>query len=468
MTKARLIAIPIVVLGIGAIAFGVHLNRRRNPEVLLQMLRAGRGDQNELMMRLQLVRGDVITPMIEHVADSSAPEPFRIEIIRALWRQYQRTPEKRVEEMMHDLRKDESAGIRREAFQGFSTYAEPDQKLLLMDQLTDPDDEVRQMAFAIFVTDRGAPEHAHEGMWAELSDEQRESLIETAKQVAASEEDPYRSYLAKAIVGREIEHLCNAATQARETGRLDRAEELSRQAVDLDPGHPRSAIHIARHYLALGEREKAIEEAAKHKALISIPKLSSAPVIDGDPNDPVWQEGFFGTDFHISYIKWAPRRARSKSEFRIGHHGGKIYITILAYQEQLDKLRSRVKERDGGNILRDDNMLIFFDPGVTDQNGYQFVINVGNVQSDLYKRNEKHNYNFKTGTGVFRDRGYWAGEFEFDIEELDPKGISESSVWAMNVQRGNMGASAETSQWWPTFPYGYRYVTWPLAVFEMN
>jgi tetratricopeptide (TPR) repeat protein len=468
MTTWKLIAIPIAILAIAAVAFGVHLNRRRNPDVLLQMLRAGKGDQKELMMRLQLLRGDAVTSMIEHVTDSSAPEPFRVEIIRALWRTYQRTPEERIEETMHTLRKNEIPAIRREAFRGFSTYADDKQKLLLLDHLTDPDDEVRELAYSLFVIVWDSPYNAHKGIWAELSDEQRTSMIETAKEAAPREADEYRNYLARAVVGREIEFLCHSAKQARESGELDRAEQLIRQALALDPDHHRVKIHLARYYLALGDRKRALKEAAKHKALVTINELSSAPVIDGDPTDPVWREGFHGNRFFKNFISWAPREAVSKSEFRIGHYGGKIYVTVVAYDDELDKLRVRGKERDSGLINEDDHVLVLFDPGVSDQNGYVLWVNPANVQRDNYKRNDKHNVNYRTGAGVFKERGYWAAEYEIEIKELQSEGVSDGDVWGMNVQRARMGAASESSQWWPTFPWMYRFETWPLAVFRMG
>ena len=39
--------------------------RSQKPEVLLDRLAAGKGDRNDLMMRLNLARGDVVGPMLE-------------------------------------------------------------------------------------------------------------------------------------------------------------------------------------------------------------------------------------------------------------------------------------------------------------------------------------------------------------------------------------------------------------------
>jgi hypothetical protein len=149
---------------------------------------------------------------------------------------------------------------------------------------------------------------------------------------------------------------------------------------------------------------------------------------------------------------------------RVGHHGGKVYIAILAYEDDLDRIVVKHTERDSA-VWRDDCVELFFDPVNAEKYAYQFVVNAGGALFDSYKRRKHHNIENEHAAAVFRDRGYWACEFSVAASALGGE-ITAESIWGMNIMRTRIGAASSQQAWWPTFGSSLNYHLHPLAVFD--
>lgn len=241
-------------------------------------------------------------------------------------------------------------------------------------------------------------------------------------------------FLARAVAGRRIAALIEEAIKAQQRAELDKAQGLIEAALALDPENHRARIRKARYHLALGELDKAIQTAEATDALLRIPLLPEAPVIDGDPTDQVWQSALTNKhNFYSTVSFWTGLVAQGKTKAYIGHHGGKLYVGMIGYEEELNKLTRKKKQRDT-SVWQDDCIELIFDPRRTEKGPetYQFVINADNVIEDFKGSNNKLNFPFESGAQIFKDRGY----AEFPDQEKATKFIDRVNAepsWGITV-----------------------------------
>ena len=463
MRRAWLLIILAAALVLG-IVVSRQLGRSRDPSIILQQLRSGKGDQTKLMMRLQLSRGDVIAPMIEQVLDEEAPSPFRCQIIESLSRQFNRSSDERIVDAFMQVRRDSDVMVRRTVIEGFSVFGGVEQHVRLIDQFDDNDAEVRRTLYSMF-TNIAWNEDIVGGVWAHLEPDQKLALLDFASRAATEEQDPELKFFARSIVGREIAILCRDATKARESADLTAAVELLQRAMALDPTSQRVQVRTARHYLAIDEVSRALDFAEQNGALLRIPQLSEAPVIDGDATENAWDSAFSSDRFYLTIPKLASKKPECKTTFSIGHRDGRIYVAVIAIEPELHKLHVASTERDG-RLWLDDCVELFFDPMADGMRAYQFIINAAGALFDTIGQDSKHNFNCDYAAKVFDDRGYWSCEFAIETSELTDDPITAESVWGINIVRARLGAAAEHCQWWPTYGGAHKYDHFPLAVFE--
>ena len=224
-------------------------------------------------------------------------------------------------------------------------------------------------------------------------------------------------------------------------------------------------VRLARLCLSTGDQKAALEIARKYKALIEIPHLSRAPVIDGDPTDNVWREAFTTERFFSSTSTCVAKPAGAKSRCYIGHCNGRIYVAMLGFEDDLNKLIVTKKNRDD-DVYRDDCVELMFNPENSEKDYCQFDINPAGTLLDV--RNGDFSASFKCDykAGIFKDRGYWAVEFAIDASELTRAPINANTVWSLDFFRTRIGGGSETDAIWPTYGGSLRVGLYPLAVFK--
>jgi len=454
------------VLGIflGAVWWQV---RSARPDVLIRRLRRARGDKRQLTMRLNLASGDVVPVLIGAFHDRSAAATFRADILDLLFKRNLRAEDDRINSTLREALSDSEPVVRRRAAGGFAVYTDEHSQVILLPSVADPDPEVRRHAYRVFGGwSLGARRKADAPIWRALSKQQREALVQLCRSQMETETDPELRLLAASVVGRQVEILCTQATACQQRGDVELAGRLLEQALQLDQQNHQARIRLVRHVLATGKTQRALALAKQYEALLHIPLLKAAPVIDGDPADPAWECAFASDSFYSSQSRFAAKLAQGKSRFLIGHCGGKVYVAILGFEDDLDALVATHSKRDS-DVWRDDCAEIFFDPSASGQDVYLFIINVAGVLKDYYRGESKRNIECEYATGVFKERGYWACEFAVEIKRLQKEPISGDTVWAFNVDRARIGPASEHCQWWPTFGYAWNYHLFPLATFEL-
>ena len=347
---------------------------------------------------------------------------------------------------------------------GLAVYAEPRLQLALLDCIADPDREIRRQAYLVLGSGNWRAS-TESGIWTLLSVEQKEKMLRTCMAQAVKEEDAELRRLARAVIGKEIEMRSTKAREALQRSDLLGAEEILRGNLELDPENKQAQIRLVRFHFNNGDRDKALESARRYDAFISVPQLSEAPVLDGDPTDSVWAQAFTTDTFYHTTSRWVARHTKGKSKAHIGYRDGTIYIAVLGYEEDLSKLSVKHTTRDGG-VWLDDCVEIVFDPESTGKNHYQFVINPAGAVYDQADGNKAKNFKCRQSAKVFNDRGYWALEFAIDGKDLDNHLIKPGTIWSLNIFRVRIGPASEHCAIWPTYGRTHRMELYPFALFE--
>lgn len=436
----------------------------RTPQALLRRLASGRGDREQAIMQLNVARGDVISPMIQTVLDRSAAPAFRCDVLELLFKRNSRAAEERIEQAIIKAMKEPEVLLRRKAVAGLVMYGEPKFQVSMIDCLTDPDAQVRRQAYTAFCGPAGWRDPG-EGIWELLSAAQHEHLVKTAQQAVAKEGSPEMKLLAKAVLGREIEILGVDATQAVQTSDVPKAQKLLERALALDEENCQAQIRLARFHYRHGQAQDGIDLARKHKCLIEVPALSAEPEIDGDPQDKVWSEACAITRFFKTDARWTPLPAAGKSKAMLGHRNGVLYIAVIGYEDDLDKLVVKNTERDS-DVWADDCVELMFDPAMGEKDIYQFAINPAGALFDMANFNSKRNFKCQYKAAVFKDRGYWACEFAIEGKELGNATIAPGTFWSLDIFRSRVGMGSEQQAVWPTFGQCQRTDIYPLVMFK--
>lgn len=433
------------------------------PEALLKKLARGDGNRDELVMRLNVARGDVAGAMVKALNDPATPSTLRGDLLELLCKRMCRSEDDRIAAALRQSIHDNDLAVRRRAAYCLAVYADAVTQMSMIECLKDSDPEVRRQAYIVM---SGSPRvDGDDPVWARLTRAKREELTGICRQNAAQETDPEMKLMARSVLGHEIEVRGLDAAGAEQGADLDAAQRILQSALEIDPQSYAVKIRIARTLLRQGRKDEALEKLRNWQSLIEIPSLAQEPVIDGDPTDEIWKSAWHSDTFYKVTSRWVARTADGRSEAFLGYRNNKLYVAVIGYEKDLDKLSRKINIRDG-NVYTDDCVEIYLDPGDTDRDFYHFVINANGTLFDRLARDKSKNYKCQYKAAVFRDRGYWACEFCIDAAELDNRRIEPGAVWIMTVIRTRIGPASEMTGIWPTYGSAFRTGLLPVAVFK--
>ncbi|MDD5704413.1 MAG: hypothetical protein PHR35_00695 [Kiritimatiellae bacterium] len=442
--------------------------RSERPDVIIGKLRNGKGDREALLMKLSLCRGDSVPDMIAGLRDTAADEAFRVKMIELLFAKYRRSGDERILPVLKEALDSPRVAIRLAAVAGFDLYGNDAQRLFLLPRVTDTDPEIRRTVLTTLCAppDRHSQKYV-DPFWNTLSLDQRTNLVAACRAQLPREKDEVLTHLLRSAIGREVEYLCNQATQCIESGDFAKGERLLLEALAVDPESHQARIRLARHYLSEGIKDKALAAADKCGALLHFKPLRTAPTIDGDPTDAAWQDAFRyeNRTFYHSTSRWAAKAAEGKTDMYLGYRDGTLYVAVLGYEPDMTKLIIKHKGRDD-NCYQDECVEIFFDPGAMEAEVYQFIFNPIGAMMDLYKGRIAENMSCDHAAKVFADRGYWACEVALPLKSLHNRRLEPDAVWGFNLCRTRIGPASECGSVWPLYGWNHRYGFYPLAVFD--
>jgi hypothetical protein len=258
------------------------------------------------------------------------------------------------------------------------------------------------------------------------------------------------------------------ARQAELGARLALAESLYTRALDYSPRSKRGNYRLARYYFDNGERARGLARLQAHGMMLEVPRLSQAPKLDGQLDEPVWQEAaqvdsfFQHSTGHFAAIP-SPQRTR----IYLGYTEAALYFGFYGYDAHPDSLVGRSRNFDA-ELWYEDIVELFIDPGFTRRNYIHVGINhLGTVHDAWLARGlgqRRIDWNASATAAVEVGRDFWAAEYRLDFGQDEVPKPEAGTEWGFNFVRVFRGA--EYSQWVRTYHGGHQPDEFGLLVFK--
>ncbi|NDE30096.1 MAG: hydrolase, partial [Flavobacteriia bacterium] len=197
--------------------------------------------------------------------------------------------------------------------------------------------------------------------------------------------------------------------------------------------------------------------------------LEEEPVIDGNiQKEMLWQKVPAITELKQSKPKYGAA-ASEKTEIRIAYTLKTLYVAVICYDTEPDKIVISDSRRDA-DLNDDDSFLFIIDTYNDQQNGFLFGTNANGMEYDAQIDNEGSgnmsvnrqqggvvggtnlnwdaSWTVKTETG---DYG-WSAEFAIPLRSIRFASGSDKT-WGINFQR-NISKRSETA-FWANLPLGF-------------
>ncbi|MCP4727971.1 MAG: carbohydrate binding family 9 domain-containing protein, partial [bacterium] len=158
-------------------------------------------------------------------------------------------------------------------------------------------------------------------------------------------------------------------------------------------------------------------------------------ILDGNLTEPAWETALPITGFTQRELQEG-ENATEKTEVRVIYDDENIYVGVVCYDSEPDKIINKELKRDG-SIDADDNIAIVLDTYRDFRGGFYFETNPNGARGDGLITNQEHIN--KDWNGVW-DVGATISDYGWSVEIIIPiKTLrfpnKEESVWGFNVRR---------------------------------
>lgn len=170
------------------------------------------------------------------------------------------------------------------------------------------------------------------------------------------------------------------------------------------------------------------------KAEIQIPRLSSAPKIDGHLEE-IWEEAAVMDDFfEIEPGKNLP--AKVSTVAYLAYDQDHLYLAVRCFDDEPQHIRAVLTDRD--NVFDDDFVMIFLDTFNDQRRAYEFVVNPYGVQGDLIRVEGSHeediSFDAIWDSAGSKDEKGWTAEAAIPFKSLRFQN-AEVQTWGIFVLR---------------------------------
>ncbi|HEX8557040.1 MAG TPA: DUF5916 domain-containing protein, partial [Pyrinomonadaceae bacterium] len=191
----------------------------------------------------------------------------------------------------------------------------------------------------------------------------------------------------------------------------------------------------------------AVVLPAEKSRPVVIPKLETAPSIDGRLDDEAWKSAALLTDFYQTQ-PGDNTPASKKTEVFIGYDSKFLYAAFRAHDDA-DKVRATVAKRD--DIFNDDYVGIILDTYNDKRKAYEFFFNPFGVQADgIFTEAGGEDFSVDVlmeSRGALTADGYVV-EVAIPFKSLRYEAGADS-VWGIHLQRSIKRLNNELDSWMP-------------------
>ncbi len=182
---------------------------------------------------------------------------------------------------------------------------------------------------------------------------------------------------------------------------------------------------------------------------IVIPKLASAPKIDGTLDNPIWKDQALKIEDFFQFTPKEKGIPTQKTVAYVGYDQKNLYFAFRCYDTEPKKIRASITNRD--NIIDDDWIVIFLDTFNEKRRAFAFILNPLGVQLDAIRieegGNDRMDGSWDTvfySNGKIDDEGYTV-ELAIPFKSIRFPDEDEK-VWNLFLGR-NIARSGEITSW---------------------
>jgi len=186
---------------------------------------------------------------------------------------------------------------------------------------------------------------------------------------------------------------------------------------------------------------------SQHNEIYTTQRISNAPKIDGIINDNCWNDGHWEGNF-TQREPHDGEKPSQNTEFKLLYDDNYIYVAIKSFDNQPDKIDSRMTRRDQ---MDGDLVAAHFDSYFDKRTSFSFFVNAGGVKSDVIFSNggevTDENWNPIWWVKTSKDSLGWYAEMKIPLSQLRFS-KDENKIWGFEVSR-YIYRSKELSLWKP-------------------
>ncbi len=170
---------------------------------------------------------------------------------------------------------------------------------------------------------------------------------------------------------------------------------------------------------------------------LTLKRANTQAWIDGELDEPCWSTA---EKIQLSYLLGQPTPPSQRTDVLLTYDDSHIYIAFICYEEKMDKIVARQKQRDK-DVWRDDCLEVFLAPNPPTY--FHFILNTLGIQQDEVNKDAKWNGEWRAKVKKFPDR--WQAEIAIPFSSL-PFNKETPSEWRANFCR-NETPYGELSSW---------------------
>jgi hypothetical protein len=194
--------------------------------------------------------------------------------------------------------------------------------------------------------------------------------------------------------------------------------------------------------------EKTASPYARKDAPVKIPRFETAPVIDGQLNDAIWQTAALFGDF-VQTNPGDNVAPTHPTEFMMGYDAKNLYMAFRVKQDR-NTVRATVARRD--NIFNDDYVLVHLDTFNDQRQAYLLFFSPLGIQADgTFTEGRGEDYSLDIvmdSKGVLTEDGYTI-EVAIPFKSLRYE-AGKDKLWGLHINRRVKYNNNEYNSWMPT------------------
>ena len=291
-----------------------------------------------------------------------------------------------------------------------------------------------------------------------LSEDDREVLLKTTRALYEGAISDSLRQQAQELLEKLVAQVAQKGDKLALKADLAGAEEQYLHAAACSPRSKNALMRLGKFYLQNGEIERGLDTLAAHGMLVSAPRFSTSPTIDGWLDEQAWTRAARVDSFYRLAHLMRPVPSSGRTEAWLGYTDSTLCVAVKGYEEDTSTLSAKHEQRDGAIWRDDDSMALFLDTNFDQRVYYQIYVNsIGatmdrHIGADLSKKASiDYSWDPEIRLGVRIEPTHWIAEMEIPFDSLVDIDVKEGDIWGLNVGRLRVAHGGESLLWAPTY-----------------